>query len=167
MYRKIDDFKKDWQSEMDATLKIFGALTDETLDQKVYPEGRTLGRLAWHIVLSLGEMMKSAGIKYSTIDEGAPVPATAKAIVDTYKSEAEKLLERVPVVWRSDEAMTDEIEMYGEKWTKGQTLSVLVVHQIHHRAQMTVLMRQAGLKVPGIYGPAKEEWPAYGMPVQE
>jgi len=28
-------------------------------------------------------------------------------------------------------------------------------------------MRQAGLKVPGIYGPSKEEWETYGMPVQE
>jgi hypothetical protein len=32
---------------------------------------------------------------------------------------------------------------------------------------MTVLMRQAGLKVPGIYGPAKEEWSIYGAPVPE
>jgi len=43
------------------------------------------------------------------------------------------------------------------------SLQVLVVHQAHHRGQMTVLMRQAGLKVPGVYGPAREEWTAYGM----
>jgi uncharacterized damage-inducible protein DinB len=42
---------------------------------------------------------------------------------------------------------------------------VLVTHQTHHRAQMTVLMRQAGLQVPGIYGPVKEGWAAYGMNV--
>lgn len=28
---------------------------------------------------------------------------------------------------------------------------------------MTVLMRQAGLVVPGIYGPSKEEWANFGM----
>jgi uncharacterized damage-inducible protein DinB len=28
---------------------------------------------------------------------------------------------------------------------------------------MTVLMRQAGLKVPGVYGPAREEWTTYRM----
>lgn len=28
---------------------------------------------------------------------------------------------------------------------------------------MTVLMRQAGLPVPGIYGPAKEEWTTFGL----
>ena len=42
-------------------------------------------------------------------------------------------------------------------------LHVLVVHQAHHRGQMTVLMRQAGLLVPSIYGPVKEGWSAYGV----
>jgi uncharacterized damage-inducible protein DinB len=32
---------------------------------------------------------------------------------------------------------------------------------------MTVLMRQAGLAVPGVYGPAREEWAAYGMAAPE
>jgi len=48
--------------------------------------------------------------------------------------------------------------MYGEVWKNGATLFILVTHQAHHRGQMTVLMRQAGLKVIGVYGPAKEEW---------
>ncbi|WP_258881781.1 DinB family protein [Paenibacillus sp. sptzw28] len=30
-------------------------------------------------------------------------------------------------------------------------------HQIHHRGQMTILIRQAGLTAPGIYGPNEEE----------
>jgi uncharacterized damage-inducible protein DinB len=42
------------------------------------------------------------------------------------------------------------------------TLQILVRHEIHHRGQMTVLMRQARLKLPGIYGPSKEEWSKYG-----
>ena len=42
----------------------------------------------------------------------------------------------------------------------------MVKHEVHHRAQMTVLMRQAGLAVPGIYGPAAEEWEAMGLPPQ-
>jgi uncharacterized damage-inducible protein DinB len=28
---------------------------------------------------------------------------------------------------------------------------------------MTVLMRQAGIRVPGLYGPAKEDWAAFGQ----
>jgi len=51
----------------------------------------------------------------------------------------------------------------GQTWKQGDVLSSLILHQAHHRGQMTVLMRQAGLAVPGIYGPAKEEWAAMGM----
>jgi uncharacterized damage-inducible protein DinB len=57
--------------------------------------------------------------------------------------------------------------MYGEKWKLGKILFSLVTHQAHHRAQMTVLIRFVGLKVPGIYGPSKEEWAAFGMPAME
>jgi len=63
--------------------------------------------------------------------------------------------------------LAEEINMYGEKWTRSATLASIIKHQIHHRAQMTVLMRQAGLKVPGVYGPSREEWSQYGMPAQE
>ena len=35
-------------------------------------------------------------------------------------------------------------------------------HQIDHRGQMTVLMRQAGLNVPGVYGPSLEGWTSVG-----
>jgi uncharacterized damage-inducible protein DinB len=54
--------------------------------------------------------------------------------------------------------------MYGETWKRGQTLLYLMLHNAHHRGQITVLMRQAGLPVVGIYGPAREEWEAMGMP---
>ena len=57
--------------------------------------------------------------------------------------------------------------MYGEDWKNSLSLWVLITHQIHHRGQMTVLMRQAGLVVPGIYGPAKEEWVAIGIPAMD
>jgi uncharacterized damage-inducible protein DinB len=56
-----------------------------------------------------------------------------------------------------------EDDMYGEMWKRGFTLYNLITHQIHHRGQMTVLMRQSGLKVPGFYGPSFEEWAQYGM----
>lgn len=47
--------------------------------------------------------------------------------------------------------------MYGEIWKINKVLSVVVKHQTHHRGQLTVIMRLAGLKVTGVYGPAKEE----------
>jgi len=53
--------------------------------------------------------------------------------------------------------------MYGMTWKRGNTLNALIYHQAHHRGQVTVLMRQAGVPIVGVYGPAKEEWEAMGM----
>ena len=105
MFRTVADFQKAWEYETECTLKMLRALSDASLQQAVTPHDRTLGRIAWHVVTSVPEMMNRTGL----------------------------------------------------------TLAVLVRHQAHHRGQMTVLMRQAGLKVPGVYGPAREEWAEFGM----
>jgi hypothetical protein len=56
MFRTIAEFTGAWQYENGNTLKMMQALTDASLAQRVSPEGRSLGRLAWHIVQTLGEM---------------------------------------------------------------------------------------------------------------
>lgn len=76
------------------------------------------------------------------------------------------MVEEITSKWK-DADMEKEVNMYGQMWKNGVTLQILISHQIHHRAQLTVLMRQAGLVVPGIMGPSKEEWAAMGMPPQK
>ncbi len=163
MFYKISDFQNDWKAESAATLKIMNCLTDESLNQKIYENGRTLGRLAWHIVSTLGEMAVHAGLPAKEIDENSKVPISAKLIAEEYQKDSKKLADIVISNW-SDDSLKEEVNMYGQNWKKGFVLEVLVRHQIHHRAQMTVLLRQAGLKIPGIYGPTREEWEALGMP---
>ena len=62
MFRRIEDFRQAWAQETEATLKIFRALTPASLTQAVAPGRRTLGRLAWHIVVTLPDMMGHAGL---------------------------------------------------------------------------------------------------------
>jgi len=166
MYRTIQDFLADWTQENDSTIKVFKNLTDASLKQKVSAEGRSLGHLAWHIVLTLGEMGDKAGLKVNAPPEDAPDPNTASIIVAAYEKAGASLTSEVKQKW-NDGMLFEEIDMYGQKWTRAATLASIIKHQIHHRAQMTVLMRQAGLKVPGVYGPSREEWLQFGMPPQE
>ncbi len=161
MIRTIADFDRLWQTEMEATQKIFKHLTSRSLTQEVHPDVRTLGRLAWHIVTSIPEMGIRTGLTFSGPAADAPVPATAKEIFDAYNVFAISLLRQVKTDWK-DETLLVEDEMYGERWMRGLTLQILVLHQIHHRAQMTVVMRLLGLSIPGIYGPAKGEWASFG-----
>jgi uncharacterized damage-inducible protein DinB len=166
MYRTVLDFITDWTQEHESTLKIYKNLTDASLEQKVSADGRSLGRLAWHIVLTLGEMGEKAGLKVNAPFEDAPEPPSALAIVEAYEIAGTSLLREVQQKW-TDLMLMEKILMYGEKWTRSATLNSIIKHQIHHRAQMTVLMRQAGLAVPGIYGPSREEWSHFGMPAQQ
>ncbi len=166
MYYKISDFIEDWKYESESTIKVLSNLTDEVLTVKFNNEIRTAGRLAWHIVTSVGEMAHRTGLAFETVDQLAPIPSSVKEILDEYKRASGNMVKEIIEKW-TDETLLLEDDMYGEKWKKGKTLGVLVTHQIHHRGQLTVVMRLAGLKVPGFYGPAKEEWASYGMQPQE
>jgi uncharacterized damage-inducible protein DinB len=166
MIGSIADFEKAWTEQSANTEKVMRALTDASLNQPVAPGGRTLGRIAWHIVQTLTEMGGAAGLKLDGHCDEQPQPATATAIADAYAAGAKAVARAVAAAW-SDADLAGEITMYGAKWTRGYTLFVLLVHEIHHRGQMTVLMRQAGVAVPGVCGPSKEEWAAFGMAAQE
>ena len=166
MYYKLSDFIFDWNYESESTIKVLSNLTDESLNKKVHEKVRTAGRLAWHITTSIGEMVHRTGLTFETVDEQVPIPASVSEIVKSYKQASENMIAEIKSKW-NDETLMKEDVMYGETWTKGKTLGILTTHQIHHRAQLTVVMRLLGLKVPGIYGPSNEEWAAYGMPAQE
>jgi uncharacterized damage-inducible protein DinB len=166
MFRRVSDFQAAWAHERESTLAVLGALTDASLAQAVAKDGRTLGRLAWHVATTPGEMMERTGLAVGGPPHDAPVPATASAIVEAYGAASASVLDAIGKSW-SDATLDVEDDMYGQRWARGQTLQALIVHQAHHRGQMTVLMRQAGLRVPGVYGPAREEWAAMGMPAPE
>ena len=163
MYDSIRSFLCDWKAERAATLKILRVLTDSSLAQQVSPEGRSLGYLAWHLVLTLGEMGGKAGLAVVSPPEDAAAPGCAAEIVSAYEAASASVEEALLRGW-TDAMLAEEIQLYGGTWTRGGVLASLVSHQIHHRGQMTVLMRQAGLAVPGIYGPAREEWAKMGLP---
>lgn len=161
MFNSIEQFEQFYQQESGMTQKVMNQLTDESLTQPVSEGHRTLGRIAWHIVNTIPEMMSNTGLKFNS-DPNAPVPSKAEDIKKAYAQASQELLNNVKAEW-NDQTLQQEDDMYGEKWKKGLTLMILQQHEIHHRGQMTVLMRQANLVVPSIYGPAKEGWAEFGM----
>ena len=166
MYHTIKEFLDDWKYESESTLKVFSNLTDESLSQKITPKGRSLGRLAWHITATIGEMLNRTGLKFEELKDDYSFPHHATDFIEKYKSASKSLEEQLSNDW-TDGSLSEQINMYGEMWTKEAVLTSLIKHQIHHRAQMTVVMRAAGLKVPGIYGPAYEEWQQFNMKPME
>jgi uncharacterized damage-inducible protein DinB len=162
MFTSLETFLPVWKGEAKASQRILDALTDECLDQAIAPGHRTIRRIAWHIAQTIPEMMGRTGLELEGPDEHEPPPATAAEIAAAHKRAASSLADQLVKRW-TDESLSVEDDMYGEKWPRGRSLGALVLHQAHHRGQLTVLMRQAGVAVPGIYGPSLEGWAQYGM----
>jgi uncharacterized damage-inducible protein DinB len=77
MYSTIADFLEDWAYESDVTLKTVKELTDQSLQQRVSPTGRTLGKIAWHVVATIGEMLQAAQLDFVAPADDKAIPATA------------------------------------------------------------------------------------------
>lgn len=162
MYTSLQSFIEEYTHEAEGTRKLLDLLTDASLEQEVLPGFRTLGRLAWHIATTVPEMLHRTGLRFDAPYAYSEPPASAAEIAAAYRIAVQSMLEAIRTQW-TDETLQQEVDMYGEPWKNGFTLSTFLMHEVHHRGQMTVLMRQAGLKIPGILGPAKEEWAAMGM----
>jgi uncharacterized damage-inducible protein DinB len=167
MFRRVEDFKTIWQQEAKNTLAVFEAIPDAAAHQAVDAQHRDLKRMAWHLVESVLELPHKLGLKVKgPVELGpdgfiGPPPPTMAEIAAAYRALSDSLLDHIGS-WSNTE-LGRAFSLYGETWTGAFALHVLVSHQTHHRGQMTVLMRQAGLHVPSIYGPTKEGWAQYGV----
>ncbi|MBI1753410.1 MAG: DinB family protein [Acidobacteria bacterium] len=168
MFRRVDDFKTIWQQEAEKTLAVFAAIPDAAAHQAVDPQHRDLRRMAWHLVETVLELPRHLGLQVKgTVDLGpdgliaTPPPPTMAGIAEAYRVASDSLLDHIGG-WNNME-LGRNFTLYGETWTGAFALFALVAHQTHHRGQMTVLLRQAGLHVPSTYGPTKEEWATFGM----
>jgi uncharacterized damage-inducible protein DinB len=166
MFTTIDEFLRSWEHESGATTKMLAELTDESLTTAAAPGERPLGRVVWHIIQSIPEMMGRTGLSVAGPAQDAAPFKTAEELKAAYDEASSSLVSEMKAKWLDTDLLAVD-DMYGEQWARGTTLGVLILHQAHHRGQLTTLMRVAGLKVPGPYGPAREEWVNYGMPPQE
>lgn len=161
MFTTIEDFIVEWKREAELTDRVLCALTDISLRQTIVSGRRTLGDLAWHLVTSV-HYMTSLGLEFEGVESGAPTPESAEEIASEYRRINAALLYAMKAQW-SDDRLGDTVTIMGEEYRNGDSLRYSVMHQAHHRGQMTVLMRQAGVQPPEIYGPTYEAWIEKGI----
>lgn len=155
MYRKIDDFIKDWQHNSAGTIAIMESITEDKKHVAIVEGHNSLEFLSWHLtnapLFFCGLIGQSLNVQ---INPSTP-PSTMKEIIDEYKKVIEKVVNAVMKL--DDSSLEKEVDMIGQPTAIGAVLRMLIDHQTHHRAQMQVLLRQAGLPVPGVMGPTKEQ----------
>ncbi|MBG9451349.1 hypothetical protein ABE67_19195 [Cytobacillus firmus] len=162
MYVTVTDFIKEWNREAMLTQKVLDGLTDDSLKQQVYPEGRTLGRIAWHFTTNIPDYLSHFGVKMQRAENEGNVPSSAEVIADTFKKLSEEAALAIEQQW-TDDSLSQTQKAFGREETNAQILMGLIKHIVHHRGQLTILIRQAGLKPFGVYGPSKENWVNLGV----
>lgn len=161
-FSQIVNFLACWEEECRETQRIFKAIPEKLLHQEIFPEYRSLARLAWHILESPREMLSHVGVIVEGPEADSSPPNNVETIVLIFGDVWQSVKTEIARLWQ-DESLAVIDKIYGQKWSRSKTLTALLHHMIHHRAQMTVLMRVCDVKVPGIYGPSKEEWASYGL----
>ncbi|RKQ30784.1 DinB family protein [Oceanobacillus halophilus] len=156
MYRKVEDFLQDWSNSSQGTLQVLESITDEKLGQAIVEGHSTLGWLGWHLATAPAFFAGLVGLEVKASGNPSDVPAKASEIAQAYKKITEDVKQAVEKNL-TDEKLEETVDSFGKETPRGVLLRTLIDHQTHHRGQMTVLLRQAGLPVPGVMGPTKEE----------
>ncbi|REE78629.1 putative damage-inducible protein DinB [Paenibacillus taihuensis] len=160
MYCTVEDFIGEWMNEAALTQKVLDGLTDESLSQLVYPEGRKLGRIAWHLVTNIPDYLTGFGVSIARVPDPNEVPS-AKEIAEVFKAVSAQVTIALQEQWTDDTLKQVQIA-FGRKESNATIFMGLIKHIVHHRGQVTVLLRQAGLPIPAVYGPSKEGWVKLG-----
>ena len=156
MFTTIGSFTRTWERESAQTARVLSRLTDEALSHRGAPDHRTVGEVAWHIVVSPRVIAAKLGLEVAAPDRDTPSPERAAETHSTYVDAATSFVSQVRERW-TDSMLGEQVDFYGNVVARGEALATILHHEIHHRGQLTVLMRLAGLQVPGVYGPSKEE----------
>lgn len=154
MYRRIEDFISEWNVSSAGTLKAIRALKDEKLDQAIVEGHNTLGWLSWHLVGAMGAFGGMAGLLVPIAAAPNEQPTTVDELALAYEKNAAEIAEGATKLTDAD--LENYVEVFGQRMQVGKLLRSMIDHQTHHRGQMTVLIRQAGLQVPPLMGPTQE-----------
>lgn len=143
-----------WESQ--TTANVLAALTDASLKQdKAKGHNMTTGDIAWHIATAPVYMLNQVGCAIDPALAAKPEQLTMDQIKDTHTKINAQVKEQIGA--KTPEDLAKMYHVFGMMdWSAGQMLGIMMHHEIHHRGQLSVLMRQAGLVVPSIYGPTLE-----------
>ena len=156
MIANVQSFLGAYGFESQTTSNVLGALTDAALTQEKAPgHNVTAGDLAWHIATAPIYMLGQVGFDFDPALATKPEKLTAARIKSTYDAISAKV--KAQAATKTPEDLAKVYHVFDMMdWPAGQMLGILMHHEIHHRGQLSVLLRQAGLTVPSIYGPTHE-----------
>ena len=156
----IESFLAAWDREADKTIQMLKTLPAGQYDFRPDSSGRSLGELAWHLAevdayVSLG--IETGVFPPETKPPNIQRPMTIEELGPGYERIHQEARERLKGMAPDD--LEKEITFLDGSKRKISFLlwDVILFHTIHHRGQLSVLVRLAGGVVPSLFGPTREQ----------
>jgi uncharacterized damage-inducible protein DinB len=138
------------EREYQTTLKMLRAIPPGKDDYRPAENSMTTLDLAWHLTIArLGFLRSIAAGEFQM--QPPPKPSTVEEVIQFGE---EKFREGVAAVKQlSPEQLVKIIDFRGMVQMPAVAfLQMALVHEVHHRGQLSVYLRPMGAKVPSIYG---------------
>ncbi|PYQ51423.1 MAG: hypothetical protein DMF78_13405 [Acidobacteria bacterium] len=163
MTDELQTFLTLWEYEAGKTAGLLRALPSGQYDFRPDAGGRSLGELAWH--LPELEAYSTYGIEQGTFGPGTRPPGIERprsidALAPGYERVHAEAAARVRRLSAAD--LDGKITHFtGHQPSIRELLwSGVLFHLIHHRGQLSLMVRLAGGTAPGLLGPNREEMAA-------
>jgi uncharacterized damage-inducible protein DinB len=153
----------EFDHEMATTRKMLERFPEDKTEWRPHDTCMTLGRLAGHVSELAGWVVPTITQDKLVMDPNF-TPRVVKSRAEVLKRFDEDVqASRAAIAGASDEALMKpwSLETGGKvvlTLPKAAVLRSFVInHMIHHRGQLAAFYRIAGVPVPSIYGPSKDE----------
>lgn len=144
------------QMESTSTMRMIEAIPADKFGTKVHDRFKAAGELANHLAdswLDLVDSYKEGKAIFNQHVGASDVPAT----IQRYREGMDKIVATIGDLSEDQLNQKYKMEINGQVvWepTGIELLQGYICHEIHHRGQLSLLIRLLGGKVPGMYGPS-------------
>jgi uncharacterized damage-inducible protein DinB len=152
------------EQEAQTTRRVLERVSEDRLAWKPHDRSMSLGQLALHVAIvpgAIAEMSRQSPRQVSKFEH--PSAKSAAELVPTLDQSVAKAREILRGMHDADLGETWRL-VDGDRELMAVPVSALLRalmlnHWYHHRGQLSVYLRQIGVRVPSIYGPSADENP--------
>ncbi|HXX15235.1 MAG TPA: DinB family protein [Candidatus Eremiobacteraceae bacterium] len=154
----------EFDREMATTRKMLERFPEDKVEWRPHETCMTMGRLAGHVAELAGWIIPTMNQDKLELDQSSYKPATVKSRAESLKQFDETVkTARAAIAGASDETLMKPWSFVYAGNTVFTMPKIAVLrgfvmnHLIHHRGQLSTFYRVAGVPVPALYGPSKDE----------